>query len=281
MIQPVRKGAELIAEIEAAAGERPVLWWLGQSGFAVKHAGAVFYLDPYLSESLTKKYQNTDKPHVRMTQCPLAPEEIRHADLILCTHKHSDHLDPGTVPAMLAASPRARVVLPKSLAAHAEAMGIARERMIPSDAGQTIRFSPRAAVHVIPSAHEKLDWTEETGYPCLGYVLEFDGAAIYHPGDCVPYDGLLERLAPYRPGVALLPVNGRDPARGVPGNFTMAEAAQLAENMGAKWVIPTHYDMFTFNTADVREFLAYARRRHPALGVVALRCGERWEVPPG
>ena len=280
MIQPVKRGAELIAEIDAAGGKGPVLWWLGQSGFAVKHAGAVFYLDPYLSESLTRKYQNTDKPHVRMTECPLEPHSIRHAELILCTHKHSDHLDPGTVPAMLDASPQARVVLPKALAAHAEAMGIPRARMLPVDAGEAIQAGAGATIHAIPSAHEKLDWTPEHGYPHLGYILEFEGCAIYHAGDCVPYDGLLGWLAPRRPDVALLPINGRDPARGVPGNFSAAEAAQLAVDMGARWVVPTHYDMFTFNTVDVQAFAAHVRGRHPALGLRVLRCGERWEVPP-
>ena len=33
------------------------------------------------------------------------------------------------------------------------------------------------------------------------------------------------------------------------------EAAQLAKSINAKYVIPCHYDMFTFNTADVKDFI--------------------------
>jgi L-ascorbate metabolism protein UlaG (beta-lactamase superfamily) len=49
-----------------------------------------------------------------------------------------------------------------------------------------------------------------------------DGA-IWHSGDCVPFDGLVEEVASLAPDVALLPVNGRRPklaAAGIMGNFT-------------------------------------------------------------
>ena len=111
MIQPVNSGRGLLDEIEQAGCPSPMLWWLGQSGFAIKHEERIVYIDPYLSESLTAKYKDTNKPHIRMTECPLNPAEITHADLILSTHKHSDHLDPGTIHAMMNASPRAILVL--------------------------------------------------------------------------------------------------------------------------------------------------------------------------
>src|SRR6266542_1539328 len=114
MIQPINSGRRLLDEIEQAGCPSPAIWWLGQSGFAIKHRERIVYIDPYLSESPTNKYKDTNNPHVRMTECPLNPVEITHADLILSTHKHSDHLDPGTVPAMLAVSPRANLVLPRS-----------------------------------------------------------------------------------------------------------------------------------------------------------------------
>ena len=51
-----------------------------------------------------------------------------------------------------------------------------------------------------------------------------------------------------------LPINGRDPARGVPGNMTAAEAVDLAAAVRPRFVVPHHYDMFTFNTVPVEEF---------------------------
>lgn len=112
MIQPVKCGAELLRETETLElpPERVALWWLGQSGFAIKWRGAILFLDPYPSEHLTAKYANTGRPHIRMTAAPFRGSDVRRADLVLATHKHSDHLDPGTVPGILRNCPDARLV---------------------------------------------------------------------------------------------------------------------------------------------------------------------------
>ena len=74
--------------------------------------------------------------------------------------------------------------------------------------------------------------------------------------------------------LALLPINGRAPERRVPGNFTGPEAARLAHDIGARLVVPCHYDMFEFNTASPEAFVAEARRLGQPHRV--LRAGERW-----
>jgi L-ascorbate metabolism protein UlaG (beta-lactamase superfamily) len=73
--------------------------------------------------------------------------------------------------------------------------------------------------------------------------------------------------------LALLPINGRDPARGVAGNFTAEEAAHLGKAIGAGLVIPCHYEMFEFNTVSPLEFVAAAK----AIGCPyrLLKAGER------
>ena len=75
-----------------------------------------------------------------------------------------------------------------------------------------------------------------------------------------------------------LPINGRDPARGVPGNMTAGEAVDLATRVRPRFVVPHHYDMFTFNTVPVEVFEAEARRLPPEVVPRILRCGERWEI---
>ncbi len=107
MIEPVRKDAELLAEITSSAPCPGSLfvWWLGQSGFLIKSQTGLLAVDLYLSEHLTKKYESTNRPHTRMTRAPIRGHELQGVDLVLASHKHSDHLDPGTLPDLLAASP--------------------------------------------------------------------------------------------------------------------------------------------------------------------------------
>ena len=67
MIATLLKDDAFLADVRRAPVDEFVvhLWWLGQSGFLVKCANRYLLIDPYLSDSLTKKYANTDKPHVR------------------------------------------------------------------------------------------------------------------------------------------------------------------------------------------------------------------------
>ena len=70
------------------------LWWLGQSGFLIQWNGKHLLMDPYLSESLTKKYAQTDKPHIRMTEKVVNPLNMDFIDVVTASHGHTDHLDP-------------------------------------------------------------------------------------------------------------------------------------------------------------------------------------------
>ncbi|MBX6311589.1 MAG: MBL fold metallo-hydrolase [Isosphaeraceae bacterium] len=281
MIQPVRKGRDLIDEIRATqtAPGTIVVWWLGQSGYVIKSRSGTMVIDPYLSEHLTKKYEGTSKPHIRMTEAPLRGGDLAGVDLILSSHKHSDHMDPGTLPELMAASPEAVLVLPAALVEHAQGLGLPGDRLKGIDAGE---WYERAgfAVRALPSAHEGLDTDEQGRHLYLGFVVEADGRRLYHTGDSLLYDDLPARLGPGPFDVFFLPINGRDPARGVPGNMTAAEAVDLAARCRPRFVVPHHYDMFTFNTVPVAAFEAEARRLPAGVTPVVLRCGGRWEVGP-
>jgi len=51
------------------------------------------------------------------------------------------------------------------------------------------------------------------------------------------YDGIVDRLRPYNVTVALLPIAAH-------GSFEVAEAAQLAEDIHARWLVPMPYGAF-------------------------------------
>jgi L-ascorbate 6-phosphate lactonase len=281
MIEPLRYGRELIDEIAQTVPPPGslVVWWLGQSGFLIKSRHGLLAVDLYLSEHLTKKYEASSRPHVRMTRAPVRGAELEKIDLILASHKHSDHLDPGTMPDLVAGSPGATLVLPESIIDHAEQLGLPRDRLLGVDAGDTLE---RAGfrVHAVPSAHEGLDTDQNGRHLYLGFVIEAEGRRLYHSGDSLAYPGLCERLGTDQFDVLILPINGRDPVRGVPGNMTAAEAVDLAIQVRPRFVVPHHYDMFTFNTVPVEVFATEARRLPAGALPRILSCGERWEIMP-
>src|SRR5690349_9233041 len=105
-----RKDDDLLADIaEVRARKRPRLWWVGQSGFLVYADGKSVLFDPYLSDSLTRKYAGTDKPHVRLTERVIEPGRLTGLDVITSSHNHTDHLDAETLHPLLKANPKARL----------------------------------------------------------------------------------------------------------------------------------------------------------------------------
>jgi L-ascorbate metabolism protein UlaG (beta-lactamase superfamily) len=111
----------------------------------------------------------------------------------------------------------------------------------------------------------------------MGYVVQFGNFAVYHSGDTLWFDGLEKILKPFKVDVAFLPINGNDPSRGVAGNLNASEAARLGKEIGARLVIPHHYNMFEFNTADPKDFATKAKKNQQPY--VILKLGEKWTFP--
>jgi L-ascorbate metabolism protein UlaG (beta-lactamase superfamily) len=129
----------------------------------------------------------------------------------------------------------------------------------------------------VAAAHEEIERDARGHCLCLGYVVARDGFTVFHAGDTLLHDGLAAGVRPHAPDVALLPINGRDPARGVAGNLDGPEAARLARDVGAGLAIPCHYDLFAFNTAAPDAFRAEAERIGQPYRVLEL--GARVSVP--
>ena len=258
------RGPELFQQIDGSRCDVPAIWWLGHSGFVLKYRNSVFYVDPYLSRT-------------EDSRVPLRAEDVTHASLILCTHAHAHHLDPPTVAGILGASPRAKLVIPKSVAEHAHSLGISYQRMVTTDSSLRVEYLDDR-IYSVPSAHNQLDWTPLGGYPYLGYLVRFGNCTIYHAGDGVPYPGLADRLRPYNITVALLPISGRKPGD-APGNFEIAEAAQLAEDTGAQWLVPMHYGVFGSGSDEAERFIDHLLGQRPSQRFKVLECGEKWDVP--
>ncbi len=276
MIKPFAQDADFLDDVEASRANLTELhiWWLGQSGFLVQWEGRHLLLDPYLSDSLTKKYANTDKPHVRMTERVVAPEDLNFIDVVTSSHSHTDHLDPETIKPLLEANPKLEIIIPEANREFvADRLGIVMDIPVGLDAGRSASVLG-FKITGVPAAHETIERDESGRCKHLGYVIEFGPWAIYHSGDTVRYEGLVDTLQQWSIDVTLLPINGSAPERRVAGNLNGPEAARLAKDIRADIVIPCHFDMFEFNTASPAEFAQTAEtlRQHYCV----LRNGERW-----
>lgn len=276
MIEPVQKDDVFLGDVLHARADASDfhLWWLGQSGFLVQWQGRHLLLDPYLSDSLTRKYASTDKPHVRMTARVVDPIRLDFIDVVTSSHNHTDHLDAETLLPLWQKNPEVRMVVPEANRQFAaERLGVNPDRLTGLDTGETFTTAG-FKLTAVPAAHETVEKDNQGRCRFLGYVIEFGGWALYHSGDTIRFDGMVELLSRWRLDVVLLPINGRNPARRVAGNLDGVDAAMLAKELRARIAIPCHYEMFEFNTASPEVFTRTCASAGQRCRV--LRAGEHW-----
>jgi L-ascorbate metabolism protein UlaG (beta-lactamase superfamily) len=278
LIKAYQKDAALLASIRHASNDPALFtcWWLGQSGFLIKWAGKHLLLDPYLSDSLTKKYAATKKPHVRMSELVIDPARLDFIDVVTSSHNHTDHLDAETLLPLMRENPALQMIIPEANRAFV-AERIKCDPAWPTglEAGESVEIAGFKFT-AVPAAHNEIDRDEQGRCHYLGYVVEFGHFKIYHSGDTLLYEGMDDLLRSFRVDVTFLPINGNDPKRGVAGNLDCREAAQLGKAIGAKLVVPCHYDMFEFNTANPADFAEAAEAAGQQYRI--LKTGESFSI---
>ncbi len=250
------------------------LTWLGQAGFLLETDQTRMVIDLFLS------------PLKGRIPSPIGVGALGRIDWALVTHEHADHWDGPALAELHALWPQMGVVIPEPMKNMALGRGFRTDRVVTAvpDLGfqlGTVRVMPVRSAH---GRHVKdgYGFGESQGQ-VLGYCLTLDGVVIYHSGDTVCYPGMIDRLPQESIQVALLPINGRDFFReqaDIVGNLTEREAVELAAEIGARTVIPMHYDAMPNNSGDIGLAARVVRERWPELTFIAPGYGHRLTLSP-
>lgn len=253
------------------------LCFLGQSGFLLKgHGTGVAAIDPYLSDRAGNDPAfGPPGRWARLYPPPFAPAEL-DADVVLVTHEHADHFDPLTLGPFKERHPSAPIVAPRAVSDDAIAA-------VPGETTDIEGFK----VHAVPAAHA----VSFTGPGCYGldperfcgYVVDAAGVRVYHAGDTILHPAIAEAVAALRPAIALVPINGRDAVRedmGIVGNLTIREAGQLCRDVGARFCVPSHHDLFAINGEEETTFVEVMRREFADQEFLILKPGRTLVISP-
>ena len=196
------------------------LFYLGQEGFLIKYNDKYLLIDGYLSDYVDRHCCSENVKWHRRYPAPILPLPIVNT---------------------------------------VSSYGIKRESIIGAKAGEEILFDD-ITVKPIASAHEQINLDENGDCFELGFKITLGDTAIYHAGDCCIYDKIDENIG--HCDIALLPVNGRDYYRlnecDIVGNMDPREAVTLAEKVGAKMIVPMHFDLYDCNSISAMQFTEYA-----------------------
>ena len=213
---------------------------MGQSGYLLQWQNRHLLIDPYLSDSLTKKYALTDKPHIRMSERVIDPIRLNFIDVVTSSHNHTDHLDGETLIPLLQVNPNLKMIIPEANRDFVTNR-IQTERTYPIGLNDNQQVEVAGfTFHGIPAAHNELERDERGNCKFMGYVIQFGSWTIYHSGDTLWHEDIIQALQPFDFDLMILPINGNKPERRVAGNLDAKEAVKLAKMFSAKRLIPCH-----------------------------------------
>jgi len=207
----------------------PELTYLGHSAFSVACSKGIVLIDPFL----------TGNPRAAITA------ERAEADVILVTHAHGDHLG-DAIP--IAKRTGARIVATFELANHCASQGA---KIADPHFGGTVRL-PMGRVKLFPAVHSSSIDEGLCQGQAASFLLEADGARIYHAGDTALF-GDMRLVGEEGIDVALLPIGG---------HYTMdiEDAVKAVKLLRPVTVVPMHYNTFPLIEADPLEFKRLVER---------------------
>ena len=273
----VKINFEMIASLEEFVENKSIpsdeihIAWIGQAGFIFKFKDKLMIIDPYLSDHLSKKYKGKLFPHIRLMEIPISPEKIVNVDYIISSHAHSDHMDPETLTILSDNNQDCKIIVPAAEVEEAINRGVKRHQITPANDQKSIFLEKKIKITGIASSHEDLKINEKGEFHFLGFVFDLGGFKVYHSGDCIPYEGLYEKLKDFNIDLALLPINGRDEYRlsnNIAGNFKISEVIEMCKVTGIENLIVHHFGMFSYNTVSNDELEQLKKRGSRSLKII-------------
>jgi len=199
--------------------------FLGHAAFALTHDGATVLIDPFL----------TGNP-----KAAASADEV-DATTILLTHGHGDHYGDTVAIAKRTGAPVVTIV------EIAKEIGDEGVEVFDPNIGGTVTFD-WGWVRLTPAWHTSTTPKGTVAIP-TGLVVNIGGKTIYHLGDTALFSDLALPGRRDSLDVALIPIGG---------HYTMDrhDAVEAAKLIGAKQVIPCHYNTFPPIETDAQAFKA-------------------------
>ena len=197
--------------------------FLGHAAFALSDGDTTVLVDPFLTGNPT---------------AAIAADDV-HATTILVSHGHADHIGDTVAIAQRTGAPAVAIV---ELADELRGEGI---EVDDPNLGGTVKFD-WGWVKLVPAWHTSTTPKGTVNTPA-GLLVNFKDTIVYHLGDTCLFSDLQLVGKRHPIDVALMCIGG---------HYTMdrVDAVDAAALVGAKTVIPCHYNTFPPIETDAQQF---------------------------
>jgi L-ascorbate metabolism protein UlaG (beta-lactamase superfamily) len=181
----------------------------------------------------------------RITEPGLAPAQLTRVDYTLISHIHLDHLNYGSLDML----PRdGTLVISRSAIQYIPEIGFAKLQMLSwweSFEIDGVKITAIPAKHFGGRYGMDNGWSEEPTF--CGYVIEYDGTTVLFAGDTGYHPEYFKEIGRrFKIDLALIPIGPIEPRDFMKRVHTdPAEALQIFDDVGARWMIPIHYKTFS------------------------------------
>jgi L-ascorbate metabolism protein UlaG (beta-lactamase superfamily) len=225
--------------------EQDLVVWLGHSSYFVQIGGKRVLIDPVFSKDAAPV------PYVNAAfhgATPYTAADMPAIDYLLITHDHWDHLDHPTAEALL---PKVRhAVVGLGLGATLERWGYAANQVHEADWNDVLSLGDDVRIHVLPARHFSGRWLTRNQTLWVAFALETSERKLFFGGDSgygPHFRDIGERFGGFD-FVAL--DSGQYDRRWANIHMFPEEAAQAAEDLGAKALLPGHVGRFSIAAHD-------------------------------
>ena len=264
------------------------MWWLGCVGLWIKtDVGTNLTIDLWCGtgkRTHSKKFMPAAHQFTKMSGCRAIQPNLRAIPVVinpfavaeigafLCTHFHSDHIDPFVTAAVLKNCPSVSFIGPRACIDLWRSWNVPEERLVLVRPGDTITVKD-VKIQVLDSFDRTIQLTE---YPVptdftptmadksVNYLIETSGGSLYHAGDSHYSNGFARHGNTYKIDVAV-GAYGQNPV-GLTDKMSTSDFLRMGEALRPEVLIPLHYETWSNFQTDLRALTALYEIQHERLG---------------